>query len=264
MVGLMEFLVDLIPLVFLGAISLVICLIWLMVRPPRWKHRNWRVRLAAVESLTNQAHLATIAQTDSRSEVLMAAADKLADAKLADATYRKIAMKYDNTCLSVIEAALGKLSIQAIVEVIESPSVKQHYESDEDIERKRKLQKLMKIAAIEKVSDQDYLAQIATWDPGRYWFDGTCNDLRRAAAKKLTDRTVAKAAYLEIDKYDSRVRRQREIERKKHDQILSAEREANCHHDYLMDPEGFCNSCKSLTHTGTCRTCGYVLPHTCT
>ena len=61
---------------------------------PAWKCRNRPIRIAAVKNLTNQRRLAIVAQTDEWSEVLMAAAERLTDQKLAAETYKKIALKY--------------------------------------------------------------------------------------------------------------------------------------------------------------------------
>lgn len=61
---------DLVGLVAMGVANLF---------GPKWKNSDWRVRLAAVERLTDQAILAQGAETDTYRVVWLAAFEKLKD-----------------------------------------------------------------------------------------------------------------------------------------------------------------------------------------
>ncbi len=288
---------------------------------PAWKCRNRPIRIAAVKNLTNQRRLAIVAQTDEWSEVLMAAAERLTDQKLAAETYKKIALKYHDSSLGTIKAALEKVSSETLAAVVENPRVRrpQDCRSDEVARRMGKLQEQAKKAALEKLSDQRLLVPIAKsgkiaealriaavdkltdqmvlaeiaqgrdnsfslrfaaavkladQDLAQSLFaefvksDKVPIEVREAAVEKLTDRELVQSVGGKIKQerteFDRRIERERQARELDWRATLQWEREERCHHDYEWDPVGYCDFCKSLTHTGKCRLCGHELRHICT
>jgi hypothetical protein len=219
---------------------------------------------------------------------MMAAAERLTDKKLADSIYKKIAFKYDNTALSVIKASFGKLSNQALVEVIVNPLLKRSCGDSYYDKEHRRMQEMAKDAAIEKLADQNLLGQIAM-SCGDYRVcevitmklsdqdmltliaksDGVPRNLRMLAARKLTDRSLIQSPeFVEFARQIADDKRQKEEENQINEAvrrgIAQADREERCRHDIVWDPEELCDFCKCLKHTGTCRICGHRVRHICT
>lgn len=87
---------------------------------PKWRRSNWHVRLAAVKMLTDQNILGQVARTDGDGHVRVAAAEKLVDDALAQATYADVSnTPWDEQDIRV--AAVKKLVEQtALAAVAES------------------------------------------------------------------------------------------------------------------------------------------------
>ncbi len=287
---------------------------------PAWKCSNWRLRLAAVENISDQRRLAKVAQTDSRSEVLMAAADRITDQNLAAETYKKIALKYHDSGLGTIKAALEKVSNETLAAIVENPPI--HWRDCRSIEVAKTmgaLQEQAKKAALEKLSDQRFLARIAksskiagdlrtaavdkltdqmalaeiaqdhdnpfslrfaaavklaNQDSAQSLYaefvksDMVPIAVREAAVEKLTDRGLAQSVRGKIKQNRAELDRRTEQESQNREAvrrgILQADLEEKCHHDVGWDPDGYCDFCRSITHTGRCRLCGHVVRHICT
>ena len=177
---------------------------------PRWKHSDYAVRFNAVARLTDQATLAEVAKNDNEPELRMNAAQKLTDQAMAQAIYvevattakqhqrtRAISLLTDQSTLVKVArndsapelrlAAAQKLTDQAMAQAIYTEIVKTdlaHWKGDycvmRDVQR----------SAIEKLTDQAVLAEVAQSDPS----------LREAAAERLTDRVLAQSFLAQIVK----------------------------------------------------------------
>lgn len=169
--------------------------------------------------------------------------------------------------------------------------------SENEIDNIRTIANNIRIIATIKITDQIILTEIAKgihrWPTGRVRLaaaksiadpriaqsilgeiakNGNGNsgdwDLRKAAADMLTDRILAASLYAKIS-FDTAAaveRRQakREAEQKATLRNLQLAQQENCHHDYVMDPEVFCDYCRQFEHTGKCRICGHRRHHICT
>lgn len=157
---------------------------------PKWRHSNPRIRLAAVEEVTDQKLLFRIATTGMDYDVWRAALQKLTDPVLL----AEMAMARTGPTHIKREGAVQKLTDQKVLELIAK--------SDPD-ERVRlaavgkitdqaalgdialiemPLKEDVRVAAIEKLTDQTLLGRLATADDKR--------EVRRAAARRLEDQAL--------------------------------------------------------------------------
>jgi hypothetical protein len=128
---------------------------------PKWKHSNWKVRLAAVEKLLEQRELAEVATNDADTDVRRAAVVKLTDqVVLADI------VKNQDLMDDIRKVALSKLTDQAILaEVIKNCNDYFGY-----------------TAVLDKLTDQNVLVDMAKNSENCF--------LVQQIARKLTDHSI--------------------------------------------------------------------------
>ena len=204
---------------------------------PKWKHSNWRVRLATVRVLTDQNILGQVARGDSDGHVRVAAAEKLVDHVLAQAAYAEVAKTsgedldvrlaairrlVDQTALAEIAesdtfwslrlAAAEQLTDAAAAQVVYAEEARTNSDRDvrwaalarltdqtalADVAKAAKYDEVRR-AAVRRLTDQTLLADIANTDRDR--------EIRRAAAGRLTDQTaLARVAKNDANAYVRKV-----------------------------------------------------------
>ncbi len=127
---------------------------------PRWRHPDPGIRKAAVEKLTKQSALATVARNDEKPEVRAAAVDKLTDQSVLGEIARA------DSIPAIREAAALKLTSQAAFAVVATSGV--------DAE--------LREFATWRLRDQRTLASVACTDEAF--------QVRETAVWQLTNRTV--------------------------------------------------------------------------
>lgn len=170
---------------------------------PKWKHSDSNVRMAAVETLTDQVVLAEIARTDENRKVCEAAFGKLTDQSIL-AGIARIGWEEDY----VRVAAIQKLADQALLAeiaktdekwVVREAAVRKMTDQSilAGIARKFLEEDHVRVAAVERLTDQTLLAEIVQKESRK--------DVCLAAVKRLTDQALLAEIAKTNEKWDVRM-----------------------------------------------------------
>lgn len=238
---------------------------------PKWKHSDWRIREHAVKHLRfpGQDLLLGIVLNDNNFNVRAAALDRLALFGINNQTALAIAVERLND-----QHLLWRIVVNDNNENIKLRMAALEKLTDHDLLAAVATSKIsclyhmetsyeIRVIAAKRIADQAILTEIAE---GSYpW------PVRLAAAEKLADQALAQPLLAEISRIAAESqeleRRKREEEEKKQAKRrgrLQITLQENCHHDYVEIKGEQCSVCQGWASTCKCRICGKSLHHICT